>query len=148
MTIKEARDRLRRWGRIPKEIERIKSELKELVDEVDALYEISGRGLDGMPHGGGVGRPTESAAMNVLQECARIKKRLGELSRKIEEAEQEDAYICGLMEVLLDTRSTEVLFGLYRKRMTRKEVANALAVSERTVGRIEAAAVQRLIWEV
>lgn len=88
VTRQEVRRLLVRWAKIGGEITALEGQIKAIADEIDAVGDLHAQNLDGMPHSGQVGRPTEAAAMKRIDLAERYHDRISEINRKIEDAER------------------------------------------------------------
>lgn len=88
MTREDVRKLLRRWGKIADEIETVEDQIKTICDEIDTVDNLHAQGLDGLPHGTDVGRPTERTAVAKITLAERYQDRLAELNRKLEDLDR------------------------------------------------------------
>lgn len=79
---------LKKWRSTEKELVYLRKEHKRLIDEIDALRELSVRAPDGMPHGSGISNPTEERAIRILDQMKARRKRLDEIYFRIEADER------------------------------------------------------------
>ncbi len=127
---------LRRWGAVRGMISRCTSDLKEIVDELDAIADVHPQALTGMPHSGQISNPTEQAVfrrMDMLDEC---RDRMRMLLNSLETEERFEREVEGLFVWLTNLQET-VIRERYRTGLTQEEIAETLNYSDRHIRRIE-----------
>ncbi len=141
MKPEKAEDMLRRYkecvgrcGYLRKAIEETRTDIEMWKHNMAAeLAGCSGGGMDGMPHGSGVGKPTERMAMMLAagyepEDLKDAEKRLGEMINELREKEIVvvfvDAWISGLTE-----REKWLIQQLYFEQQTYAYVISALRTS-------------------
>lgn len=127
---------LRRWGAVRGVIRKCTDDLKDIIDELDAVMDAHPQQLTGMPHSGQISNPTEQAVfrrMEMLDEC---RDRMRALLTSLEQEERFEREVEGLF-IYLSSVQEAVIRDRYRSGMTQEEVAETLMYSDRHVRRIE-----------
>jgi hypothetical protein len=119
---------LRKWRSAEKELIALRKEHKQIVDEIDALRELSVKAPDGMPHGTGISNPTEERAIRIVDQMKARRKRLDEIFYRIEADER---LLDRINFAMVLAKNSELLRRYYHDRVPMQKVASEFFVSVR-----------------
>ena len=129
---------LRYYQEIAEMVKLLKREEEELEEEYNGL---KGVGLDGMPHGISLGRPTEFSVERIVGKS--IGNRLGEIRIKTQVLESDAAIIRACLD-LLNGKYKRVLSMRYRNGYSWAKISVRLHIPESTVRNWHDRALKRL----
>lgn len=144
MSRRETRDQLRKWAKAAEEIKALFDMLKAFADEIDEEADVlRAQVLDGMPHSGSVGNPTESATIRKIGLAERYAERIAKINAEIDRLEAIKNEIDVAM-MWLEDREQAIIRMKYADGMTYEEIADALGCTDRNVRHIERKAVDEI----
>lgn len=134
---------LRQWRKAEKELAALGKEYRQIVDEIDALRELSARTDDGMPHGSGTSNPTEEKAVRILDLLKARRKRLDEIFYRIEADER---LIERIEFAMVLAKNPEILRRYYHDGVRpMQKVADEFHLSKRTAWRMETEGIRSIM---
>lgn len=143
MTREDVRKLLRRWKRTPERIKELCDQQKAICDEIDEIDGLHAQNLDGMPHDGTVGQPTERTALARISLRERYHDRLAEIGRQIED---EERFADRIEYALLMTSPDEeyIIRMHYSGGVTHEKIAEKMQVAVQTVKKKELRGVEKI----
>lgn len=143
MTRKDVRALLKRWGKAKARIETLCAAQKAICDEIDTIDGLHAQNLDGMPHDGTVGQPTERVALDRITLAERYHDRLAEIGRAIED---EERFVNRIEISLIMTSPDEefILRAHYSGGMTYEAIAENMDIAVQNVKKKELRGVEKI----
>ncbi len=143
MNRNDVRTLLKRWGAASSRIKNLLEAQKALCDEIDELDGLHAQNLDGMPHDGTVGQPTERVALDRIILSERYRDRLSEIGRQIED---EERFVDRIETALMLTSPDEefVLRAHYSGGMKYEAIAENMDIAVQNVKKKELRGVEKI----
>lgn len=143
MTRQDMRALLKRWGKAKSHIETLCAAQKAICDEIDTIDGLHAQNLDGMPHDGAVGQPTERVALDRITLAERYHDRLAEIGRQIED---EEGFVNRIELALIMTSPDEefVIRAHYADGVKYEAIAEEMDIAVQNVKKKELRGVEKI----